>query len=1419
VWQEVLSGQPPGLYISGLSYSPNPIPSGTSYLTTFTAYVIYNLNTNQIPKVYLNLSSVKGSNVTMNYVSPLTFQIVTHVGPVNSGVYNIKIYAKTNTGSASRVFQLNFQLTSGSYGLTITSVSLDNLEPLHLSNDQIFVSIYNPSPKAESFQLIYTDTYKGTSSKINTSTGNPSPTLTIQPFTSITLTTTWFNVGGSGPASGTHVLYVNFTNVTPFAPAKGGNISLTVLPKILLVDDEGISPNNPQSVLNFYTNMFTYTSYSADLQIISPGQLASISGYDLLIWITGYKGTVTSNQGFQISNFINNGGSVLLISNNTYSYSSYLSSSFGITPGGLSLPNPYKIQYSNFTNPNLVVNITCNVNYPTGTINAVSFTGGISLAKFETITLPSVIYGSSKGKYVFIGYEFSSMYIYQQDYVMNKIIMWLSNINIRYGNDLALSDLKITPVNPYFMQNVTLSFVIINYSPKPLTDVSLEVLVDNMPIKGQPIYTINYINGNGTYLIYNITWQATTPGPHTIYGYVNPFHTIPEVNYNNNALNSMVNTTILVRYSILVIWVHGDTDKNNNITTLANTLNNLGIKYKFLDYNEGNSQSYHPNLNDSSSIYYFLKYNLLIVDFNQTGDLSSSPWGNELANAIYNYLNNKNATKYPYSLLITGENAGIAINSNSTIQNILKITYINTLQIKQPNNRGYLYGLVYNGANTNTGPLGQNLSRGYGLYYQYNNYLTIIKLNPNVYGTAIFDVYNYTPSSKPNYTGNAVIENISNVIVTIFPYSIENIIGFIQNHTISYSPRSTSSNPLFMTLPNSAQYARNFLMMNFLVASRYMFNNALPEITSPDIYINSPIVSLNNYYLITVTIRNLGAVSTYVTLQAFEETSMFYSSEPIYLVGSTMNSITTVTATLIWKPSYVSSPNPEWLRFVLIPASGQIPSSPMQEALISQPVYYFYDNGSTLSGWTHYNVIAYITGENLFGLSNPYTSIYSNWSNGQGQQGGDKISITYGLTNKQYFSYPFSYWIQDVIDYGNKPGNFAYVYYSLPSVKVPQNGFVTLSWYWKYSIALAQNGLFLMVEVSTGQQKGWYQVYLPYNNNPDLGNIVSVTDPNQPSLSAKIYQAFNGVSGGGTFSWEYYSINTNSLYVMDPSTGLPLSTPLNVSGKFITFYFYYISPDIYASSYSGSNVPGIGTYIDNVLLSVTNGGNDGWRVIVPNQNSNYYGISTDGISYLGFNGSPTTYLIADYNNNQGYPSFNDSLWDHLITPPIDLVNSLTASLNFTFKANIAQGLYGDGWPPDEFILSISNNNGASWTQLYSPPTYPTNPILPSSTNKYGQSGGGTVYYTGSGCLPANNANSTYWLTVSIPLNFFVGQSILLDFQIITNNGWTISNIFKPWHAVGYTDPKVNPFLGFYMTNILIQGNSYFTPIYVQTMWV
>ncbi|MFP3257469.1 MAG: hypothetical protein RXO36_06705, partial [Candidatus Nanopusillus acidilobi] len=1203
--------------------------------------------------------------------------------------------------------------------------------------------------------------------------------LTIQPFTSITITTTWLNVGGSGPASGNHVLYVNFTNVTPSAPAQNGNISLTVLPKILLVDDEGISPNNPQSVLNFYTNMFTYTSYSSDLQIISPGQWASISGYDLLVWITGYKGMVTSNQGSQISDFINNGGSVLLISNNTSSYN-YISIP-SLSAQSLPLQNPSTIKYSNFTNPSMVVNITCNVNYPTGTINAVSFTGGNSLAYFGTNTPPSVIYGSyGNGKYVFVGYEFSSMYIYQQDYVMNKIIMWLSNINIRYGNDLALSDLKITPSNPYFMQNVTISFVIINYSPKPLTDVSLEVLVDNMPIKGQPIYTINYINGNGTYLIYNITWQATTPGPHTIYGYVNPFHTIPEVNYNNNALSSLVNNSLFVKYSTLVIWVHGNNDKNHNITSVTNTLKNLGLSYKFLEYNE-ESQTNPPNINSPSSPYFFLKYNLIIVDFNITGDLSStSTWGNVLANAIYNYLNNKNTTKYPYSLLILGENAGNAINSNSAIKSALQMGSISTNRIPQSQNV-YLYGNNNNTPYLNLGFYGMNVTRGYGIIYNFNNIITTLSCN-NIYSLPIFNSGNKT---------YAIIENVSYVMVGVLPISIENIIGLVQEHTYQFSPSSGSI---------SAKY---LLMLNLLGSFHYTVNSAIPEVLGVDISINSNTVMVGQYYVISGIVRNLGGSPFSAVINAYDGSQLF-NTQTIYVPA-----ISAIPIKFIWQPQY-PAPNsmPRHIRLVIsnlnVPPfslpNGYLPFTFMYEGIIDKQVYIFYDDFSSTAYFTQDNVIWAFSGVNYYNGQHDYlysAEPYSVWG-----------PVNYYSQSNLFFSVDTQYWFW-TNDVQTPSGGYALgtsytlvnhnagkdlwdntnVSASVITKNLPVHGANYVHLDLDAEFELSNGGEGVIVFASRAGDSNWYWIS-PTVGYPGTVYVKGILTNKYiyPQNNAGLVPAFTLVSGGEYMRFVHYTFNLTQAFA---AWGISLTSTDSVS---ISFILVIANKSYYTNIYGNDCF-----YMDNVKIT-ENG------PLISSGTSHIYGDNWTRY----YNPS-----IGYYMKNSMYPYE----LDEMISTSISMSNVIWAKMDFLTEYSVwARFSYAKDIQdvPNGFNLyvgTLSPNGGITWNQV--------------DTNWAGEAGIVSPW-TWASSIPSVYYSSVYspqyafhQIGTDINLTGYIGYGIYLKFLVHGDFPTTYNSYLGSSEGYHGTYDQVlsisgNDWVAF--TDVIIVGYSPIGVVSVNYLW-
>ncbi len=1408
IYSNLLQGIIKSLQIVGFSYTPVPFYSNQPINAKFFAYVIYNPNNNVLPTLTISIPGFK-MNGTMQYYSP--FEYMFSYSLVNLAVGNYTVYINATLGKLTSYFKgiiTVLQSPTGPFALRITSISLSNPDPVHGSTDMIFISVSNPSSNDEKFQILLNDYYPYNNSKslISTNLGDPFWEK-ISAYSSTSFVVTWYNVGGNGFAEGNHTLFATILNPTPQIPTSGNYCNLTVMPRILVVDDEAQYTNTPNSVFNYYYNILNYMDYNVSTEILpNPQTPITLNSYDLVIWITGYSQSgIGAQQLSQINNFVNvYGGSFMLIGDYPGEFSGIFNSN--IVAYSQSIPQT-PIKYNNFTkiSPNtlnMYVNIVGNITPGNPNIsssnNILFFTGSIihylaSLPlSINPNNYPSAVYGvSNNGRFVLIGYELTRMYLYQQYYILNKAMMWLSNISVRqHLYDLALIDMEISTHTPLFLQSVNITFYIMNLSPGPFGNGNtiLEYSIGN---KQYFVPVGNITQGNGSIVIITVSWIATlSPGIYPINAYLNYYHSPQEVNYNNNVLNNLVNVNIFVKYSVLVVWVHKNGD-NNNITGVINTLKNLNVAYTFFDFNEQNVKL--PN----NFNYMFEKYNLVIIDFNNTGKLSGYKYAINLSDAIYNYIMNPNTTIYPYSLLFLGERTGYALEYSqptSNNVNLLSLLNINSIQFGTniPQNTATLYGLSYQNLNINLNNFQINVTDGYGFLYDYSEYWNLISLNSGTNGLAILGGGQYPIFNHPLYTGRAVIENVSNVIVGIVPFDFENIVGLIQPHTYQYSPQYTSSNPLYYQNPSQSQYTKNMFMMNLLLAFRYHFNSAIPYIPYTRIFINSPYVSLNNYYLISGIIRNLGDVPTSVILQAYEESSIF-TSETIYLPAES-----NIPFQVIWKPTYASSPNPEYLRLILI-YNGII--TPLDEAIISTPVYYFYDDGSSLSGWVHYDIIADVIGEYPFGLTSqvetPQTNILTtNFAN----IGGSGVNSYW--TSSDYYIYPYSYYIKDAINYNNYPYN--YLYLQMPTVYVPAGSDIILSWWWKYSIAFAQNGLFVMVNVNNN----WYQVDMPYNNNPDLGNVPNVNNCN-------IYEVYNGVSGGGTFTWTFHKIQSvnDYLYVMNPSNGLPLNNPIYIGNSYVTFYIYYVQPD-YVGNEGGSTQAGSGAYIDDVMLAITNGGLDGWRVINPSMPASQLGISYT--NYLGFPGAPTYNLIADFVNENGYPGFVSNMWDNLITPPIDLVDAVSAQLSFTFKANIQQGWYGDGWPPDFFLLSVSNNNGETWSWYYSPPTYPTNPIYnPPGSN----SGGGTIWFDGSNYWPANGANGNYWLTVTFPLNSFVGENIMFNFQIFTNNGnWGYGDNDFIGHAVNTDNLGSNPFLGFYMTNIIVSGYMPFTPIYVQTFW-
>jgi len=1414
VYSALLQGVIKSMEIVGFSYTPMPFYSNQPITAHFYSYVIYNPNNNVLPKLTISIPAFK-INGTMQYYSPFVYTYPASL--VNLAVGNYTAYINASLGSYvshyKGIITVKPSLT-GPYALRITSISLSVPDPVHGSTDMIFISVSNPSGHDESFKILLQDYYPYNNSKYNISTnlGDPFPEK-IAAYSSTSFVVTWYNVGGNGFAEGNHTLFGTILNPDPQIPASGNYVNLTVMPRILLVDDEAQYTDTPNSVFNYYYNILNYMDYNMSTEILpSIHTPITISDYDLVIWITGYSQSgIGTNQSYQITNFVNNyGGSFLMIGN----YYSEFNGIFGSDISTYSQTIPQTtIKYGNFTkiSPNTInipVNMTGNINPGNPNIsssnNVLFFTGSIihylaSLPSSENPNnYPSAAYGlSGNGRFVLIGYELTRMFLYQQYYILNKAMMWLSNISVRqHLYDLALVDMELSTHNPLFLQPVNITFYIMNLSPGPFGNGNtiLEYSIGN---KQYFASVGNITMGNGSIVKLTVSWTATlSPGVYPISAYLNYYHSPSEVNYNNNVLNNLVNINIYVKYSVLVVWVHRSSD-NNNITGVTGALKNLGVSYTFLDFNE-KAVTLPKNFNT-----YFEKFNLVIIDFNNTGKLSGYKYAVNLSDAIYYYLMNPNVTIYPYSLLFLGERAGYALSTATrTSNNVNLLNLLDVINIQSgsntPNNPATLYGLSYSNVNVNLNNFQMNVTDGYGFLYDYSSYWNLITLtNPD--GIAILGGAQYPVQPSPIYTGRAVIENLSSVTVGIVPYDFENIAGLIQSHTYQYSPQYTSSNPIYYQPPNPVQYTKNMFMMNLLLAFKYHFSTPIPYIPSTRISINSPYVSLNNYYLISGVLRNLGDVPTTVVLQSYEESSIF-SSETIYLPAES-----NIPFQVIWKPTYASSPNPEILRFV-VNTGGSAIQTPMQEAVIYTPTYFFYDDfsGGVSQNWIHYaDAFAYsgvswwryfssgltsethdfIPGE-PYSIFGPVDNIFN--SGGIGYYNGNPMN-SWNLYQNGY-SGGYSLGISWNVNSNN--GQWASPVYVLEtnSINIKGSTSAYFEFYATFQLAFAAEGVLLFISHDQGT---WY--WIPpvggYHDNGPWENLGNLTGNYlYPVAGQTLTPMFVGVSGGGLQpQWTFYKFNLDYSFVDQNGNTVYIN-----ASQWQTLYVEFVF--IGDNSYNGGNINVYGNdnfYFDDFKIiergpiypqsSVVDSGTSGdtWSII----NGNQVGLSSNIYGY--------------------YVSITPDTIDNLVSIPIDLVNAISVNMNFLTAYSIWARFSYAGDPTDvpngfRLYIGVSSGNGVSWTQMDTRWAGEAGIVSLSWASTIP-----SVYYPGIGAFSSQ-------VGPYIDLSAYAGQTIFIKFEV---NG----DYSQEFHGTfGLVQSVSSDWV--FITDVIVSGYSLYTAVSVSSTW-
>lgn len=331
----------------------------------------------------------------------------------------------------------------------------------------------------------------------------------------------------------------------------------------------------------------------------------------------------------------------------------------------------------------------------------------------------------------------------------------------------------------------------------------------------------------------------------------------------------------------------------------------------------------------------------------------------------------------------------------------------------------------------------------------------------------------------------------------------------------------------------------------------------------------------------------------------------------------------------------------------------------------------------------------------------------------------------------------------------------------------------TLSFWHKYNIVSGVNGGVLMVgyrESAGGPFKFKYVVpSSAYTGNMRLSDTNRVDD-----MGVWMRWAWNGVSGGGTFSWEKVSLDILP-YVN--KTGVGGYDPL--SEVKVKFAYYQYGPGT-----------GYGWYIDDVRVTVSRSDysnpdaytSDIWNRTTADAHSGLWSWS---------NVDPVTGEVKGGIDNS------------LITNPIDLTNARTATLSAYFKFNINTD---DGAPPDGFRVEVSKDNGVNWEAINLGVRSAWGVSGTGADSDDGNTSDGKTYtgFTDSG--EGSAIADGYWVEagtltrLNCDLSSFSGNAIMIRFRVVTTN--------HPLYAHDDNAASGDPgFGGFWVDDVIVSGNT------------
>ncbi len=788
------------------------------------------------------------------------------------------------------------------------------------------------------------------------------------------------NVSSTIPAGGPETIYVDWPpsllepsgnhtltatavlplGVTDAAPSDNtGSTYIQVMPKILVVDDDGVSLGSDADTSSMILAALDSGDFKYDRFVVTAvdgpsydSGLNRMKDYDIIIWDTGHEtsSTLTATDEANLQTFMNSGGNLWLIGEdilNDIGTDSFMQTYVHVTgfiadtgpdallsgsPGSClnGTNNVTTIERNNIPNSgDIITTYSTDAGDEAGpAMDSVQGGGGNINALWYDNT-------DKNSRCIFFPFEVSSVEEPAlQAEITYKVLRWLGNITYRQGRDLSISEQTISPTRPFYSQPVTISAVVRNNGMLPEANVEVAFWID-----GQSNGTIkdpNILQPGDSWRV-NYTWIPRTVGTHSIIAEVDPYNLIEETNENNNRVSSyLASSEIYIQYRILVVDDDGSgnnpggSSTRTNVTLYAtSTLASLGYDYEVYVVPEGGDGPDSTTLDDYNAVLWFTGEDNVTLTVSDQGNLSTYMDGGGFlwldSQSVLNDLGTSNTFVNTYLMVGGGTiDSGVPGNIYGTTDDV----------ITQGMN------LVFNPVFTDGT---DTLIAGGG-------------------GTEIL----WNDAAHSSAVGVRYENSVTTSRVVFMSADISGINGTYVNNSFT-----------------NGSITREYL--TYMIMHWFNLPDERVELSaaSSDIYLSDAHPQLGESYVIRATVHNVGGGSTSALIR-FMDGDTLVGSDSVYIAPDE-----TTTAEVVWTPLFAG----QRTITIQIDPIYEIPNEIFRfndNPYINQYVYFFWDNMENGSSkWQHESTIMLLNGENALNYFDKSTTLYTNiiqdWDTGMSE--------------------------------------------------------------------------------------------------------------------------------------------------------------------------------------------------------------------------------------------------------------------------------------------------------------------------------------------------------------------------------------------------------------------------------------------------